>query len=87
MIHRRDECNAECEKKVIFMEFTLQPLRKIFKKAGAKRVSDKAALELGHILEHRAKSILEEAHELSRHSNRRTVMRHDIKMAKKNLEK
>ncbi|MCX6815343.1 MAG: NFYB/HAP3 family transcription factor subunit [Candidatus Aenigmarchaeota archaeon] len=69
------------------MEFTLQPLRKIFKKAGARRVSDKAALELGTILQNRAKLILEEAHELSKHSNRRTVMRRDVKMAKKSLEK
>lgn len=69
------------------MEFTLQPLRRIFKRAGAKRVSDKAALELGHILERRAKLILEEARELSKHSGRRTVMRSDIKMARKQIEK
>jgi histone H3/H4 len=69
------------------MEFTLQPLRKLFRKSGAKRVSDKAALELGTVLQTRAKLILEEAKELSKHSNRRTVMRQDIKMAKKSLEK
>jgi histone H3/H4 len=69
------------------MEFTLQPLRRIFKKAGAKRVSDKAASELGHILEGRTKSILGDAKILSEHAGRRTVMRTDIKMAKKNLEK
>lgn len=69
------------------MEFTLQPLRKIFKKAGARRVSDSAAKELGIILQARAKSILEEANELSKHANRKTVMREDIKMAKKSLEK
>lgn len=69
------------------MEFTLQPLRRLFKKVGAKRVSDKAALELGRILEERTKMLLDEAHELSKHSKRRTVMRQDVKMAKKNLEK
>ena len=69
------------------MEFTLQPLRRLFKKAGAKRVSDKAALELGRILEERTKDLLDEAHELSKHSKRRTVMRRDVKTAKKNLEK
>lgn len=69
------------------MEFKLQPLRRLFKKAGAKRVSDKAALELGKILEERTKKILDEAHELSKHSGRKTVMRQDIKMAKKSLEK
>jgi len=69
------------------MEFTLQPLRKIFKRAGAKRVGDRAAIELGAVLEKRAKTILEEAKHLSEHSGRRTVMRKDVKMAKKNLDK
>lgn len=69
------------------MEFTLQPLRRIFKKAGAKRVSDKAAFELGHILEVRSKELLETSRKLSEHSGRRTVMRQDIRMAKKHLEK
>lgn len=69
------------------MEFTLQPLRRIFKRAGARRVSDKAALELGKTLEHRAKSILEESRRLSQHAGRKTVMRSDVKMAKKHLEK
>jgi histone H3/H4 len=69
------------------MEFALQALRKIFKKAGAKRISDDAALELGKVLESRAKLILDEARELSKHANRRTVMKQDIKIAKKNLEK
>jgi DNA-binding protein len=69
------------------MEFTLQPLRKIFKKAGAKRVSDSAAEELGKVLETRSKALLEEAKELSKHAGRKTVMRTDIKMARRNLEK
>jgi DNA-binding protein len=69
------------------MEFTLQPLRKIFKKAGAKRVSDSAAEELGRVLEQRSKALLEEAKALSQHAGRKTVMRQDIKMARKNLEK
>ena len=69
------------------MEFTLQPLRRLFKKAGARRVSDDAALELGKILETRARSLLEESKHLSQHAGRRTVMRKDIKMAKKNMEK
>ena len=69
------------------MEFTLQPLRRIFKRAGAKRVSDKAALEMGHILERRSKELLTEAKLLSEHAGRRTVMRDDIKMAKKQMEK
>ncbi|MEM7819534.1 MAG: NFYB/HAP3 family transcription factor subunit [Candidatus Aenigmatarchaeota archaeon] len=68
------------------MFLTLQPLRRFFKKAGAKRVSDKAAEELGKILEAKAKDIILEAKRLSEYSGRRTVMKRDIKMAIKNLK-
>ena len=68
-------------------ELTLQPLRKLIKKAGAKRVSDQAAEALGIILEERAKELLLEAKRLSEHSNRRTVMRRDIKAARKTIDK
>jgi histone H3/H4 len=69
------------------MELTLQPLRKLIKRAGGKRVSDDAAEELGKILEEKATEIAKEAQRLSEHAGRRTVMRIDIKMAKKNLER
>jgi histone H3/H4 len=69
------------------MEFTLQPLRRIFRRAGAKRVSDKAAEELGRVLEGRAKLLLAESKRLSEHAGRRTVMRDDVKMAKKHGKK
>ncbi len=69
------------------MELTLQPLRRMFKKAGAKRVSDKAAEELGKLMEEKAAEIAVEARRLSQHAGRRTVMRRDIKMAKRNLER
>jgi len=67
-------------------ELTIQPIRRLFKKAGAKRVSDKAAAELARILEERAKSIVTEADKLSKHSKRKTVMKHDIKLARKVIE-
>lgn len=69
------------------MEFTIQPLRRIFKKSGAKRVSDSAAEELGRVLEGRAKDLLAESKRMSEHAGRRTVMREDVKMARKHLEK
>ena len=68
------------------MELTLQPLRKLIKKAGAKRVSDKAAGELGNVLEERAKILLLESKRLSEHSGRRTVMKRDVRAARKILE-
>jgi histone H3/H4 len=70
----------------MIMILTLQPLRKLFKRVGAKRVSDEAAKELSKILEERAKLIVLEAKRLSEHSGRRTVMKRDIKMAVKNLK-
>ena len=69
------------------MELTLQPIRRLFKIAGAKRVSNKAAGELAKTLEERAKLIAIEAKKISEHSGRRTVLRRDIKMARKTVEK
>lgn len=69
------------------MEFTIQPIRRMFKKAGGKRVSDKAAEELGILMEEKAIKIALEAKSLSEHAARRTVMRRDIKMASKLLDK
>ncbi|HLC76836.1 MAG TPA: histone [archaeon] len=68
------------------MEMTLQPLRKLIKRAGAKRVGDKAAEELGRVLEERTKILLMEAKRLSEHSGRRTVMKRDVRAARKILE-
>ena len=68
------------------MELTLQPLRKLIKRAGAKRVSDKAAAELGKELEGRTKVLLLEAKRLSEHSGRRTVLKRDVRAARKILE-
>ena len=69
------------------MELTLQPLRKLLKRAGAKRVSDKAAEELGKVLEDKTKVLLLDAKRLSEHAGRRTVMKRDVRAARKVLEK
>ena len=71
---------------MIVMELTLQPLRKLLKRAGGKRVSDKAAGELGKVLEERTKILLLEAKRLSEHAGRRTVMKRDVRAARKILE-
>lgn len=70
---------------VRLMEMTVHPMRQFFKKAGAKRVSQKAAAELARIIEERAKALAAESQRLAEHSGRRTVMRRDVKMARKNL--
>lgn len=66
---------------------TLQPLRRMIKRAGGKRVSDDAALELAKYLEEKAKLLAVEGKKISEHSGRRTVMKHDIKLARKVIEK
>ena len=68
-------------------ELTKETTRRLLKRAGAKRVSDKAAEELAKILDERAKLIAGEARKLSEHAGRRTVLRKDIKMARKHVEK
>jgi len=66
---------------------TLQPLRRIIKHAGAKRVSDDAALELAKVLEEKAKLLVMEGKKISDHSGRRTIMKHDVKLARRVLER
>ncbi|MBI2578522.1 MAG: NFYB/HAP3 family transcription factor subunit [Candidatus Aenigmarchaeota archaeon] len=62
---------------------TIEPIRRLFKKAGAKRVSDEAAKELAKVLEEKAFLISKEAQKLSEISNRRTILKKDIKMARR----
>ncbi|HLD49233.1 MAG TPA: histone [archaeon] len=70
----------------MFMEFTIQPLRKLLKKTGAKRISDGAAEELGKTLEEKTKMLAIEAKRIAEHSGRRTILKRDVKLAKKALE-
>ncbi len=65
---------------------TMQPVRRLFLKAGAKRVSDKAALLLAGIIEEKASALVREAEKLSRHAGRKTVLKSDIKLVRKALE-
>ncbi|HLD83846.1 MAG TPA: histone [archaeon] len=64
-------------------ELTLQPIRRLFFKAGAKRVADKAAEALISKMEERSLKIAGEAWNLARHAGRSTVMKQDVKMAEK----
>ena len=68
------------------MELTINPIRRLFKRVGAKRVSDNAAIELARIIEDKSKLLATEAQKLSEHSGRRTVLRRDVKLARKILE-
>ncbi|MBI5060905.1 MAG: NFYB/HAP3 family transcription factor subunit [Candidatus Aenigmarchaeota archaeon] len=65
---------------------TLAPLRRMIKRAGAKRVSDDAAKELAVVLEEKSKALILEGKKIAEHSNRRTVMKRDIKLARRVVE-
>jgi histone H3/H4 len=67
----------------VMSELTLQPIRRIFFRAGAKRVSDKAADALINKMEDKAEKIVDHAQKLAKHAGRSTVMKKDIRMAAK----
>lgn len=68
------------------MELTINPIRRLFKRAGAKRVSDDAAVELAKLIEEKSALLAAEAQKLCEHSGRKTVLRRDVKLARKILE-
>ena len=63
------------------MSISKQSAKKILKEAGAKRVSDSAALELADILNKHAYSIAKKASKLALHAKRATVKKEDIELA------
>ncbi|MEM1689620.1 MAG: NFYB/HAP3 family transcription factor subunit [Candidatus Hadarchaeales archaeon] len=68
---------------IYWMELPLATLERLIKKAGAKRVSESAAIALGEILEEKAMEISREAIKLAEHAGRRTVRDIDIRLAAK----
>ena len=65
------------------MELTLQSIRRLLSRAGAKRVSDDGAKKLAENMEGKASRIAEESWKLARHAGRTTVMKKDVRMAAK----
>lgn len=63
------------------------PAARILIKAGAQRVSGKAASFFSEILYEKSIALSEHAVRIARHSGRRTVMGEDIKMAKSMAKK
>jgi histone H3/H4 len=68
------------------MTFTLEPLRRLIKQAGAPRVSDDAAKALAASLENKTSALVSEAAKIATHSNRKTVLAEDVKLAMKVIE-
>jgi len=68
-------------------ELPLAPLDRIFRKAGAKRVSESATRALREILEELALEIAKEALILANHAKRKTVIREDVILAARHVMK
>ncbi len=66
--------------------FTKQPLKRVIKKSGAKRVSDRAATRLGNVLETFASEVLVRSEKLAKNSNRKTIMKDDIRIVVKHKD-
>lgn len=67
-------------------EIPSAPIDRVIRKAGAYRVSEKAAKELAMVLEEIGISISKKAIILAEHAKRKTVTEKDIKLAVKELE-
>ncbi|MCD6477635.1 MAG: NFYB/HAP3 family transcription factor subunit [Candidatus Aenigmarchaeota archaeon] len=64
-------------------ELPLAPVERILKKAGAARVSRKAAEEFASVIEEIASELAAECAALAKHAGRKTVLVSDVKLAKK----
>ena len=58
------------------------PVEKLIREAGARRVSDGAAVELAEVLEKIGNDISVRALKLAKHAGRKTITAADIKLAK-----
>ncbi|MEW6222122.1 MAG: histone [Candidatus Hadarchaeota archaeon] len=67
------------------VELPVAAVDRVIRKAGAKRVSEEAAVALAEVLEERAVTIAAEASKLAEHAGRRTVRDVDIRLAAKRV--
>ncbi len=67
------------------MPLPLASVDKLIRKAGAHRVSESAARELGSYLEELATEVAREAITLTEHAGRKSVKAEDFKLAQKRI--
>ncbi len=73
---------AALQRMVIPMILPKAPVEKLIREAGARRVSDGAAVELAEVLEKIGNDISVRALKLAKHAGRKTITAADIKLAK-----
>ncbi len=66
-------------------EISVAPMHRLCKKAGAKRVSEEGAKELGKVLEEIGVRIAKDALEYAVHSGRKTIKAEDIEIAARKI--
>lgn len=62
-----------------------QPFERIFKKVGAKRVSQSALDEMAKIMEEELFKIAKEAALLAKHAGRKTILDEDVRLARRKI--
>ena len=63
------------------IELAVAPMHRICKKAGAHRVSERAAKELAKVLDDIGVKIAREAYDYAMHAGRKTIKAEDIEIA------
>jgi len=61
------------------------PFERIFKKAGAKRVSQSALDEIAKVMEDQLYQTAKEAALLAKHAGRKTILDEDIRLARRKI--
>jgi DNA-binding protein len=67
-------------------DLPIAAIDRLIRKAGAERVSEEAAIELGKIIEEVAIDISKQAIDLAKHAKRKTITSEDIKLATKTMQ-
>jgi histone H3/H4 len=62
-----------------------QPFERIFKKVGAKRVSQSALDEMSKVMEEELYKIAKEAALLAKHVGRKTILDEDVRLARRKI--
>jgi len=68
------------------MAFTIAPLKRIVKSHGIRRVSEDGLQFYAHLLEKKLTELAKESDKIAKHAERKTILRRDVKLARKVVE-